>query len=181
MRTTRFPGSSSAAPPAHRVPDRWRQDRRLIALPHRKLLPRHARHSLQSGLRAGRMRALDDAQKEAEMKRFHVHVGVEDLERSILFCSGLFGAEPRVRKPDYAKWSLSIRRPSRRRVRGDCDPLRSFAAPPAPRSKASRTHSCRWRSRIPMPPPRATTYAFARCRSAKCDLKLPRKKYQLSA
>jgi hypothetical protein len=50
---------------------------------------------LQSGLRAGRMRALDDAQKEAEMKRFHVHVGVEDLERSILFCSGLFGAEPK--------------------------------------------------------------------------------------
>jgi len=52
------------------------------------------------------MRALDDAQKEDEMKRFHVHVGVEDLERSILFYSGLFGAEPTVRKPDYAKWMI---------------------------------------------------------------------------
>jgi hypothetical protein len=75
MRTTRFPGSSSAAPPAHRVPDRWPGSAR-DRLPHRKLLPRHARHSLRSGLRAGRMRALDDAQKEAEMKRFHVHVGI---------------------------------------------------------------------------------------------------------
>ena len=26
------------------------------------------------------------------MKRFHVHVGVEDLEQSIRFYSGLFGA-----------------------------------------------------------------------------------------
>ena len=40
------------------------------------------------------------------MKRFHVHVGVEDLERSILFYSGLFGTEPTVRKPDYAKWMI---------------------------------------------------------------------------
>jgi len=40
------------------------------------------------------------------MKRFHVHLGVEDLERSILFYSGLFGAEPTVRKPDYAKWMI---------------------------------------------------------------------------
>jgi catechol 2,3-dioxygenase-like lactoylglutathione lyase family enzyme len=40
------------------------------------------------------------------MKRFHVHVGVEDLEQSIRFYSGLFGAEPTVRKPDYAKWMV---------------------------------------------------------------------------
>jgi len=40
------------------------------------------------------------------MKRFHVHVGVADLERSILFYSGLFGADPTVRKPDYAKWMI---------------------------------------------------------------------------
>ncbi len=38
------------------------------------------------------------------MKRFHVHVGVENLEQSIRFYSGLFGAEPTVRKTDYAKW-----------------------------------------------------------------------------
>jgi lactoylglutathione lyase len=38
------------------------------------------------------------------MKRFHVHLGVENLEQSIGFYSRLFGAEPTVRKPDYAKW-----------------------------------------------------------------------------
>ena len=40
------------------------------------------------------------------MKRFHVHVGVDDLERSIHFYSGLFGAPPTVRKDDYAKWMV---------------------------------------------------------------------------
>jgi len=40
------------------------------------------------------------------MKRFHVHVGVADLDLSIAFYSGLFGAEPSVTKPDYAKWML---------------------------------------------------------------------------
>jgi catechol 2,3-dioxygenase-like lactoylglutathione lyase family enzyme len=40
------------------------------------------------------------------MKRVHVHVGVEDLDRSVHFYSGLFGAEPTVTKPDYAKWML---------------------------------------------------------------------------
>ena len=40
------------------------------------------------------------------MKRFHVHVGVRDLDQSVRFYSSLFGAEPTVRKPDYAKWML---------------------------------------------------------------------------
>jgi len=40
------------------------------------------------------------------MKRFHVHVSVHDLEQSIRFYSALFGAEPAVKKPDYAKWML---------------------------------------------------------------------------
>ncbi|MBU6266941.1 MAG: VOC family protein [Sphingomonadales bacterium] len=40
------------------------------------------------------------------MKRFHVHVGVADLDASIAFYSGLFGAEPNVARPDYAKWML---------------------------------------------------------------------------
>lgn len=40
------------------------------------------------------------------MKRLHVHVGVDDLERSIGFYSTLFGTEPTVVKPDYAKWML---------------------------------------------------------------------------
>jgi catechol 2,3-dioxygenase-like lactoylglutathione lyase family enzyme len=40
------------------------------------------------------------------MKRFHVHLGVADLEQSIRFYSGLFGAPPTVRKDDYAKWMI---------------------------------------------------------------------------
>jgi len=40
------------------------------------------------------------------MKRFHVHVSVADLSGSIRFYSELFGAEPSLRKPDYAKWML---------------------------------------------------------------------------
>jgi catechol 2,3-dioxygenase-like lactoylglutathione lyase family enzyme len=40
------------------------------------------------------------------MKRFHVHVNVADLDASIGFYSTLFGSEPSVRKPDYAKWML---------------------------------------------------------------------------
>lgn len=40
------------------------------------------------------------------MKRFHVNVGVEDLDRSIRFYTTLFGAEPTVREVDDAKWML---------------------------------------------------------------------------
>ena len=40
------------------------------------------------------------------MKRFHVHVAVPDLDAGIRFYSTLFGAEPAVRKDDYAKWML---------------------------------------------------------------------------
>jgi catechol 2,3-dioxygenase-like lactoylglutathione lyase family enzyme len=40
------------------------------------------------------------------MKRFHVHVSVTSLERSIRFYSSLFGTAPSVVKPDYAKWML---------------------------------------------------------------------------
>jgi catechol 2,3-dioxygenase-like lactoylglutathione lyase family enzyme len=40
------------------------------------------------------------------MKRFHVHVTVDDLAQSVRFYSTLFASEPTVRKPDYAKWML---------------------------------------------------------------------------
>jgi catechol 2,3-dioxygenase-like lactoylglutathione lyase family enzyme len=40
------------------------------------------------------------------MKRLHVHIAVENLNRSIGFYSTLFGAEPSVVKDDYAKWML---------------------------------------------------------------------------
>ena len=40
------------------------------------------------------------------MKRLHVHVSVDDLDRSIGFYSTLFATQPMVVKPDYAKWML---------------------------------------------------------------------------
>ncbi len=40
------------------------------------------------------------------MKRFHVHVAVDDLDHAIGVYSALFAAQPSVTKPDYAKWML---------------------------------------------------------------------------
>jgi catechol 2,3-dioxygenase-like lactoylglutathione lyase family enzyme len=40
------------------------------------------------------------------MKRFHVHVAVDDIDQSVRFYSTLFASEPAVRKVDYAKWML---------------------------------------------------------------------------
>jgi catechol 2,3-dioxygenase-like lactoylglutathione lyase family enzyme len=40
------------------------------------------------------------------MKRLHVHMSVDDLDRSIRFYSTLFASAPTVVKPDYAKWML---------------------------------------------------------------------------
>lgn len=40
------------------------------------------------------------------MKRFHVHVAVDDLAQSVRFYATLFGAEPTVLESDYAKWML---------------------------------------------------------------------------
>jgi hypothetical protein len=40
------------------------------------------------------------------MKRLHLHVAVDDLNRSIGFYSTLFASDPTVRKDDYAKWML---------------------------------------------------------------------------
>ena len=40
------------------------------------------------------------------MKRFHVHVAVNDLNKSIAFYSAMFGQQPSVAKADYAKWML---------------------------------------------------------------------------
>ncbi|MGY2486379.1 ArsI/CadI family heavy metal resistance metalloenzyme [Cupriavidus sp. CP313] len=40
------------------------------------------------------------------MKRFHVHVHVDDLGKSIAFYSKLFAAEPTRVESDYAKWML---------------------------------------------------------------------------
>ena len=40
------------------------------------------------------------------MKRFHLHLAVDDLDKNIQFYSALFGVEPALRKPDYAKWMI---------------------------------------------------------------------------
>ena len=40
------------------------------------------------------------------MKRFHIHIGVQDLEKSVQFYSTLFGQAPAKLKADYAKWML---------------------------------------------------------------------------
>lgn len=40
------------------------------------------------------------------MKRFHIHIGVEDLAKSVQFYSTLFGHAPVKLKEDYAKWLL---------------------------------------------------------------------------
>ena len=40
------------------------------------------------------------------MKRMHVHIGVESLDKSIKFYSALFDTAPVKTKPDYARWML---------------------------------------------------------------------------
>jgi catechol 2,3-dioxygenase-like lactoylglutathione lyase family enzyme len=40
------------------------------------------------------------------MKRFHVHVAVDDLQANVRFYSTVFGTQPSVLKADYAKWML---------------------------------------------------------------------------
>ena len=40
------------------------------------------------------------------MKRFHVHLHVQDLAQSIAFYARLFDAAPTRQESDYAKWML---------------------------------------------------------------------------
>jgi catechol-2,3-dioxygenase len=40
------------------------------------------------------------------MKFLHVHISVENLEKSVGFYSTLFGSNPTKQKADYAKWML---------------------------------------------------------------------------
>jgi catechol 2,3-dioxygenase-like lactoylglutathione lyase family enzyme len=61
------------------------------------------------------------------MKRLHVHVSVDRLEPSIAFYSALFGADPVVNKPDYAKWLLD-------------DPRVNFAISQRPDNAAGLNH-----------------------------------------
>ena len=45
-------------------------------------------------------------ERRTPMKRMHVHVSVEDLDKAVGFYSALFAAKPTVVKTDYAKWML---------------------------------------------------------------------------
>jgi catechol 2,3-dioxygenase-like lactoylglutathione lyase family enzyme len=40
------------------------------------------------------------------MRRFHVHVHVDDLAKNIAFYSAMFGQQPARSESDYAKWML---------------------------------------------------------------------------
>ncbi len=40
------------------------------------------------------------------MKRLHIHVAVDNLEKSVQFYSSLFGVKPTKLKADYAKWMV---------------------------------------------------------------------------
>jgi catechol 2,3-dioxygenase-like lactoylglutathione lyase family enzyme len=40
------------------------------------------------------------------MARMHIHISVDDLDRSIDFYSTIFGTKPTTQKTDYAKWLL---------------------------------------------------------------------------
>ena len=61
------------------------------------------------------------------MKRFHVHVSVDNLEHSIAFYSAMFGSQPTITKPDYAKWALD-------------DPRVNFAISHKPESATGLNH-----------------------------------------
>ena len=80
----------------------------LARLSNRKLLPRRAGSMCaRGGLQTGAREAYQSLSiGSATMKRFHVHVAVDDLKQSIGFYSALFAAEPAVIKTDYAKWML---------------------------------------------------------------------------
>jgi len=40
------------------------------------------------------------------MKRLHIHISVDDFDKSVEFYSTLFASAPTKQKPDYAKWIL---------------------------------------------------------------------------
>lgn len=40
------------------------------------------------------------------MNRFHIHISVSDIRKSVAFYTILFAADPTVLKSDYAKWLL---------------------------------------------------------------------------
>ena len=87
------------------------------------------------------------------MKRFHVHVSVDDLTKNIRFYSAMFGVAPTVEKADYAKWMLD-------------DPRINFAISPRREAAAGVNHLelQQWSS------PRSGAEGPARDRVASADI-----------
>jgi len=40
------------------------------------------------------------------MKRMHIHISVNEMEKSIGFYSSIFGVKPTIERDDYAKWQV---------------------------------------------------------------------------
>jgi catechol 2,3-dioxygenase-like lactoylglutathione lyase family enzyme len=61
---------------------------------------------LCAGVQTGRRVEGASQVPENRMKRFHVHVSVDNLDESIRFYSTVFATRPTVQHADYAKWML---------------------------------------------------------------------------
>jgi len=47
------------------------------------------------------------SKKEILMKRMHIHIAVDELEKNIGFYSTMFGSAPTLERENYAKWYLN--------------------------------------------------------------------------
>jgi catechol 2,3-dioxygenase-like lactoylglutathione lyase family enzyme len=97
------------------------------------------------------------------MKRFHVHVSVEDVAASIRFYSTLFAAEPTVIKSDYAKWMLDDPRVNFAiSKRGDDTGIRHLGIQVEDRAELDDVYSRLQRADAPVLEEGATTCCYAR-------------------
>jgi len=96
------------------------------------------------------------------MKRLHVHVSVDDLDKSIRFYSTLFAAEPTVTKSDYAKWMLEDPRVNFAiSQRGDEPGVRHLGIQVDNRTELADVYSRLQRAEAPILDEGATTCCYA--------------------
>src|SRR5688500_1067807 len=94
-------------------------------------------------LRAG----ATETKKEPIMKRFHVHVAVDDLDANVRFYSTVFGAQPTVQKPVYAQWMLGVARGSNRNdTAADKETLSRACSRGRSRRERTFLFDCFWRA-----------------------------------
>jgi Glyoxalase/Bleomycin resistance protein/Dioxygenase superfamily len=97
------------------------------------------------------------------MKRFHVHVAVEDLAQSVRFYSTLFAAEPTVLKPDYAKWMLEDPRVNFAiSQRGDAHGVEHLGIQAEDESELAEVYDRLSKAERPIIEEKATTCCYAR-------------------